>query len=234
VVLWPTPEGFVLVEATPIPQKARVQISDIDLGTLEAKQWPVLQKMKAGPAVVLVTVEGYQNFVQPIEVAKGATPTKVTVALKRIVAVAQLFVTTEPKDAQVLLNGEVKRQEGDGALLTLEVPLDKETTLEARKKGFRPAIEKLLPGEGQDPIRRTLKLQPAEIVLDVRSDPAGADIWINGKSFSQITPASVKLPPDAQKLELRKKCYDVAEIALDELDASRPILKKLIKLPSCK
>ncbi|HEY8211429.1 MAG TPA: protein kinase [Myxococcaceae bacterium] len=235
VVLWPTPEGFVLVEATPIPPKARVQISDIDLGTLEAKQWPVLQKMKAGPAVVLVTVEGYQNFVQPIEVLKGATPTKVTVALKRTVAAAQLFVTTDPKDAQVLLNGDTKRPEGDGALLTLEIPLNVEATLEARKKGFRPAVEKLTPAEGQDTIRKTLKLQSAEMVLDVRSDPAGADIWVGGKPANLVTPASLKLPGDAQKLELKKKCYDVAEIAIDgQLDASKPIVMKLVKLPSCK
>ncbi len=235
VVLWPTPEGFVLVEATPIPQKARVQISDIDLGTLEAKSWPVLQKMKAGPAVVLVTVEGYQNFVQPIEVLKGATPTKVSVALKRTVAVAQLFVTTDPKDAQVLLNGDTKRPEGDGALLTLEVPLGVEATLEARKKGFRPVIERVMAAEGQDTIRRTLKLQPAEVVLDVRSDPAGADILVNGKSIGQVTPANVKLAADSQKVELKKKCYDGVEIKVDnQLDASKPIVMKLQKLPSCR
>jgi hypothetical protein len=151
------------------------------------------------------------------------------------VAAAQLFVTTDPKDAQVLLNGDTKRPEGDGALLTLEVPLGVESTLEARKKGFRPAIEKVMASEGQDTIRKTLKLQPAEVVVDVRSDPAGADIWINGKSANQVTPASLKLPAEAQRLELKKKCYDVAEIAIDgQLDASKPILKKLVKLPSCK
>jgi hypothetical protein len=235
VVLWPTPEGYVLLEATPTPPKARVQIGDIDRGVLDAKEWPVLQKAKAEKTVVLVNADGYQTFVQTIDIQKGATPTKVTVALKRTVAAAQLFVTTDPKDAQVLLNGDTKRPEGDGALLTLEVPLNVEATLEARKKGFRPASEKLTPAEGQDTIRKTLKLQPADMELDVRSDPAGADIWVNGKPANLVTPASLKLPGDAQKLELKKKCYDVAEIAIDgQLDASRPIVMKLVKLPSCK
>jgi eukaryotic-like serine/threonine-protein kinase len=235
VVLWPTPEGYVLLEATPTPPKARVQIGEIDRGVLEAKEWPVLQKAKAEKTVVLVNADGYQTFVQTIEIQKGATPTKITVALKRTVAAAQLFVTTDPKDAQVLLNGDVKRPEGDGALLTLEVPLGVEATVEARKKGFRPVVEKVVAQEGQDTIRKTLKLQPAEVVLDVRSDPGGADIWVNGKSAGVTTPANLKLPADAQKVELKKKCYDVAEITVDgQLDPSKPIIKKLVKLPSCK
>jgi len=235
VVLWPTPEGYVLLEATPTPPKARVQIGDIDRGVLDAKEWPVLQKAKAEKTVVLVNADGYQTFVQTIDIQKGATPTKVTVALKRTIAAAQLFVTTDPKDAQVLLNGEVKRPEGDGALLTLEVPLGVEATVEARKKGFRAAVEKVLPQEGQDTIRRTLKLQPAEMTVDVRSDPGGAEIFVNGKAAGMTTPASVKLPLDAQKLELKKKCFDVMEIPIDaQLDTSKPIIKKLVKLPSCK
>jgi len=234
VVLWPTPEGYVLLEATPTPPKARVQIGEIDRGVLEAKDWPVLQKAKAEKTVVLVNADGYQTYVQTIEIQKGATPTKVPVTLKRTVAAAQLFVTTDPKDAQVLLNGEVKRPEGDGALLTLEVPLGVEATVEARKKGFRAAVEKVMAQDGQETIRKTLKLQPVEIVLDVRSDPGGADVFVNGKSMGMTTPANVKLPPDAQKVELKKKCYDVAEIAIDgQIDPSKPIIKKLVKLPSC-
>ena len=234
-VLWPVSENFVLLEATPTPQKARVQIGDVDKGALGPEQWPVLQKVKVGKTVVLVTAEGYQNFLQTIDVLEGPKPTKVPVELKRNIPTAQLFVTTDPRDAQVLINGDSKRQEGDGNLLTLEVPLGSELSLEARKKGFRTLVERLTPAEGQDTIRRTLKLQPTELSVELRSDPAGAEIWINSKSVNLVTPASLKLAPDVQKLELKKKCYDVAEIAIDaQLDVSRPIVKKLVKLPSCK
>ena len=234
VALWPRPEGFVLVEATPVPPKARVQISDIDLGQIGPAQWPVLQKLKAGPAVVLVTAEGYQNFVQPLEVVKGATPTKVSVALKRIVTSTRLRVLTDPEDAQVLLNGELKRAEGSGAPVNLEIPVGDESTLEARKKGYRPAVERITP-ESRGELQRTLRLQPSEIVLSVASDPPGAEIWLDGKSLNQTTPGSVKLTPEGQKVMLRKRCYDVVEIAVDaQIDASRQIVKKLIKLPSCR
>ncbi|HVE83229.1 MAG TPA: protein kinase [Myxococcales bacterium] len=236
VVLWPTPEGFVLVEPSPIPASARVKISDIDLGILEAKQWPVLQRVRAGPAVVLVTAEGYQTFVQPIEVQKGATPTKVAALLKRTVSVAQLFVLTEPRDAQVLLNGEVKRPEGtDSGQLSLEVQVGTEVTLEARKKGFRTVTEKVSPAEAGESIRKTLKLQPSELSVQLRSDPIGAEIWVNGKSVGQTTPAAVTLPAETTKVELKKKCFDVMEIPVDgQLDVSKPIVRKLVKLPSCK
>ena len=53
--------------------------------------------------------------------------------------------------------------------------------------------------------------------------------------MGQTTPANVKLPLDARKVELRKKCYDVFEIAIDgQLDMTQPIIKRLVKLPSCK
>jgi hypothetical protein len=88
---------------------------------------------------------------------------------------------------------------------------------------------------GQDALKRTLKLQPSELILALASDPPGAEIFINGKSVDLVTPANVKVAPDVQKVELRKKCYDVAEVALDEqVDLSKAIVKKLVKLPSCR
>src|SRR5439155_21122494 len=123
------------------------------------------------------------------------------------------FVITEPKDAEVVLNGEVRRAEGsDDGLVNLEIPYGSEAQLEVRKRGFRPVARRINPTDDHDTYRGNVHLVPADVMLQLAADTPGAEVFVNDKAMGAVTPTSFRLPSDARRLDLRKRCFDKAEI----------------------
>ncbi len=89
------------------------------------------------------------------------------------------------------------------------------------RAGFRAASLAMRPDAG-DPAPVQLEAKPA--VLHVTSEPAGAQVWINGRRQRSLTPANVELPrrlTDAGRfsVSLRMRGYLTSDqqVALDKL-----------------
>jgi serine/threonine protein kinase len=232
-VLWPVPTGYVLVEVSPAVPKARVQISDLDLGVVDS--FPVLHKVKAGQAVLMVSAEGFQTFLKTVEIPKGAQPTTISVQLKRNVKTVKLLIATDPKDSEVRHDGAVVRAEGAEEVAAVEVPIGQEAPIEVRHRGYKTLLERISLPEGEEVVRRSVKLQPYEYQLSVSSDPPGAEVWSGNKKVGTTPLPMLKFTgAEIQKLVLRKKCFENAEILMDfPGDPARTIevSRKLVKAP---
>src|SRR5262249_26011799 len=110
-----------------------------------------------------------------------------------------------------------------------------ESTISVKKKGYQLATKKVSPSEGQDPVRVSVALVRESMTISVSSDPAGADIWIDGKKLAQSTPTKLMISPAAKSDELRKKCFSSETVPLDgSVDLGKPISRNLSKIPSCR
>ena len=88
-----------------------------------------------------------------------------------------LFITTEPKDAEVLLNGEVI---GSGGTVQKEMMVGRYVLAVRHPGPYHPYA-----GEpfdlGPDGHKQTIRLKAAFGTLQVQSTPSGAEVWIGGK-----------------------------------------------------
>jgi serine/threonine protein kinase len=101
----PEPTGFLLVRLSPqVHGSVRVSVSGQELPV--SKSGPMLRKVPAGPAVVLVSAEGYKPFTQSVVVQPGTTLTLLEVKLEREVRASapdgkSMGVRLEPEGFEV-------------------------------------------------------------------------------------------------------------------------------------
>ncbi|ATB27902.1 serine/threonine-protein kinase [Melittangium boletus] len=210
LLMRPAPTGFVLVSLPHDVQGKNPRVSyngkDLDV----PKSGPILQQVNAGPAVVLVSVEGYKPFTQTVQVASGMTPTRVDVELQREARMAQLIVVTQPADAELKLDGKVVRPKGDSKTYVSEVPAGPVVVLEASAPGFKPKQERVSP-TASAPTDVRLTLEADSYQLDVQSVPSGATIVAGGKELG-LTPSLVTVPASVKQVRLKLDCYTEVDV----------------------
>jgi serine/threonine-protein kinase len=79
--------------------------------------------------------------------------------------------------------------------------------LQVRKAGFQP-VQTALQVRSGDSLEQKVQLEPLAQGLFVASQPAGADVFINGDKQSGQTPLTVPLAPGKYNLVLRLSGYD--------------------------
>ncbi|WNG20017.1 protein kinase [Cystobacter fuscus] len=210
LVLRPAPTGYLMMELPAgVQAKARVSFNGTDLPVPE--KGPLFTQVPAGPAVLMVSAEGYRPFTRSVEIAKGTDPTSVPVELEREARTAQMLVVTQPPDAELKVDGKVVRAKGSSSIYVGEASADTDVVVEASAPGFKPARQNVRLGTDGKPTQVQLRLEPDTFEVDVQSSPSGATIVAAGKELGQ-TPALVRLPSGVTQVSLKLRCYDDVDV----------------------
>jgi hypothetical protein len=235
--------GFLMVNVD-LPAEVRAHTS-VTLTTQAGPQafnppasWPMLEKVAAGPVVVLVSAEGYTPFTQTVQVAAGQQVTRVDASLKRLVKTASLVLTTKPADAQVKVDGKVVRAQGASDVFLKDVKAGDELLVEVSAPGFKPFTKKFAH-TGDEPVQVKAELEAdgeaSQYAVRVESVPAGATIFADGEDTGAVTPATVKVPASVKQVKLRLKCYTDATLPVEATDDGTASVKGSLKrLPRCR
>ena len=190
--------GYLAVSST--PAGARVSLSGEFLSLTDFFPLEVL----AGEYAVEVAREGYRTETRTVSIAPKATET-LQVALTRTLASA--FVVTEPAGVEVWVDGQLRtttagtpgpelldavRAKGlDPARASGRTELGNLSlgshVLEFRRKCHEPVKRQIETPEARDYETEGIKLEESLASLQLRSDPPGARIFLDGEAMG-ITP----------------------------------------------
>jgi serine/threonine protein kinase len=230
------PKGFIMVQLPDELLEKPVQVK-LNNQTFNPSNGVVLEKVEAGPVVVMVTAEGFKPFTEPVIIQEGTGVTTVKAALEPLKRTTSIVLDVQPGDAQVKVNGEVIRAQGARDMFIKDVPSGGELVVEVSAPGHKPFQQKYASPKGSEPLQVSAKLDPVEVAVRVESEPEGAAILASGKELGAVTPAVVKLPPGVKQVTLRLKCFQEAELPVNPPapGESEALVKgSLKKQPGCK
>ncbi|AKJ06540.1 serine/threonine protein kinase [Archangium gephyra] len=222
----PVPMGYIMVNVPDVKAPVRVSFGGQELDT---SKLPVLQQVKAGPALVMVSAEGYHPFTQQVDITEGMTPFQLEVKLERKVRMARLVIVTQPADAELKVDGKVVREKGSSSPYLDERPEGTEVAVEASAPGFKPKQERLTLAVDGKPM--DLKLEADGFEVEVASTPSGATIFASGKEVG-TTPKRVRLENGVKQVSLKLRCHDDAEVEV--APGSGQVKGRLKKQRGCK
>ncbi len=103
---------------------------------------------------------------------------------------AALRIETDPPGATVYLDGRVR---GSAPLTVGELEAGRSYAVRGTLPGHKEDDQLVTAADGESTIR--LRLPAEASAVSVESDPAGAQIFVDGKATGKITPASLELVP---------------------------------------
>ncbi|MFL5319390.1 MAG: protein kinase domain-containing protein [Myxococcaceae bacterium] len=196
----------------------------------------IQRDLKAGPHVVIVSGEGFETWSGGADVKAGTDLTQVKVDMKRLAQKTQLIVIISPESAEIRINNEVVKKEGEGGNPFVgEAMTGQPATVEVRAKGYQKFSQKITPKAGETNSVKAA-LQPLQFALNVSSDPEGATIFVQGREVG-TTPSSIKVAGGVSELVLKKNCFDTATVPLQlptEPGDAQALKGALKKQPGCK
>lgn len=156
---WRQPKGFLLID---VPQglrsKAKITVNGIALGAPSA--WPVLRSFPVGPVIVLITADGFETFTAAAKVQAGDAVARINARLRPTAAFGHLIIVTEPESAEIRIDGEIVRSEGDSSNdYVAELVVRRDYEIEVRHAGFRPLVQKVSVPTVADPVRLIARLE---------------------------------------------------------------------------
>ncbi|WP_375741799.1 protein kinase [Corallococcus interemptor] len=207
-------QGYVMVELKTQEAKDRAMVS-INAGPPE--KFPsngfVLKPMSVGNVLVVVTADGYEAFNQSVMVAEGTNATQVPVTLKRQARSVVVIFKTQPEDAEVKIDKQVARKQGEREQVLQDFSLSNDTPLvEVSAPGYQPFIRKLTVNKDGLDVVATLERAPVEV--RVESTPAGAAIFQGNKDLGAVTPATLRVPWGTRELTLKAKCHADEDVSV--------------------
>jgi serine/threonine protein kinase len=232
--------GYILVDLQGVPAKTRASTRVmLDTQPVPVEDSPtLLREVTAGKVMVVVSAEGFKPFTRTVEVAPGKDVTPVQVALESLEQTASLVLDTEPRDAQVTVDGKVVREQGKASALVKNLLVTgQEWVVEVSAPGHKPQTKRLpVSADGTAELSVKLESLVKQVAVKVDSKPAGATIFVDGTDMKAVTPAVVQVPADARQLQLKLKCYE-AEVDVPEArDGEEPTTGKvsLRKVRGCR
>lgn len=183
---------------TPPLEGARIFIDGVDSGAS-----PATLDIDAGEREIRVAAERYLPMTQRVTIEGVGRLQTLEVALQP--AWGTVAVGTRPDQARVRLDG----QEVGETPLTLE-PLQGPHTLEFTKEGWKPVTRTIEVRAGQATTLPAIELERIDGTLELLSDPAGAQVLVNGQ-FRGQTPVSLTLVGERDyQLSLSKAGHESA------------------------
>lgn len=192
---------------------------------------------------VTLSKPNYLDFEQPITLA-STMPQKILASLKpmEVEAKGSLLLETDPPGAKIFLDGQDTGKVTPATLKNLET--GRSFSFRFEKEDFQP-LEKTIRLESEKPVAVAEKLnpipkkEPPPLVanLEVKSNPSGAEIFLNGKKTGKTTPAQIEdLPVGKYTIRLAKKDFEAAsqtvQIASAEPYSIELKLKEIQKVPT--
>jgi len=157
---------------------------------------PIELELTAGQRALEIRLRGYNAWRDTIAVAADQPQTLAPVALQQ--ADGRIELITEPDGAAVSVNGEFRGQ----TPLTLRLDPGRQHAIRVTKPGFEPVAQELSV-EADSGRRLTIALVAQIGVIDVTSEPAGAEIWVDGVNVG-MTPRQLSLTALPHVLEVRR------------------------------
>jgi serine/threonine protein kinase len=233
----PATGWLVLYVPQELEGKAHVNINGHDEDLTKLQNHLLMKQLPAGNALVLVTAEGYEAYTDAVQVHEGQAVTQVRPKLKPLVQTAEIAFAVDPPQAEIRIDGQVVKREGDGNGIYLgHIPAGREAVVEVRKSGFKRSDMKITAAAGAEPLRRNVKLDVLQFSLQVGSEPKGASIVLGGKEMG-VTPATVPVAGSAASVLLKKKCFEDLELPLKLPEVAQtapiPLTGSLKKQPGC-
>jgi len=188
---------FGTLEISSKPEAAQVSVDGKIRGNTPLR----LEHFPAGTHRVEIELKHFSTFTDDVEVKPEELAKVETLLLRNA---QQLNVTSEPAGAGVFIDGE---QIGKTPLEAVSVPVGKHT-LTAKLEGFAEAQQEIeiVATAAPEPLHLTLQQLPGALALN--SDPAAAEVHLDGNKLG-LTPLRVdNLAPGEHRLELRKSGYE--------------------------
>ncbi|HET9693769.1 MAG TPA: PEGA domain-containing protein [Steroidobacteraceae bacterium] len=160
---------------------------------------PAKLELDAGTHRIELRQPGFKNWVTDLQVVANEPQTLGPVRLG--LPDGTLVVRTEPAGASVSVGGAFRGR----APLTIDVRPDVPLAIVATRDGYEPATSQLTLGSGE---RREVRLSLAPILgeVTVQAEPAGADVFVDGRAVGKAGRA-FELPAAKQELEVRLAGY---------------------------
>lgn len=185
--------GTLVVDASPV-EGAQVLVDGKSQG-----RTPCEVRLSSGSHYVQVIKDGYAAYSTTVRIEDGKT--------------AKLAVRLNSKSAEVTLKATHAHSEiwidgkqygvgsWRGALLAGV------HTVEARTEGYETVEETLIVEEGRS-VALTLKApEPIYCMVEITSNPMGAEVWLDGKYFGKTPYMSNEITAGNHTLELRREGY---------------------------
>jgi eukaryotic-like serine/threonine-protein kinase len=219
--------GFIMVEL-PSAVRATAKVS-LNAEAVDSSTGDILQQMPAGPVVVMVSAEGYKPFTQTVTVTEGTQVTRVAAVMEAMERKGFLVLSTQPRDAEVKVNGKVLRPQGSTAL-TFEMAFNGPLSIEVSAPGHESVTQSYQPPEGANPLEVAVQLKSQVVNVRVESEPPGAIIEASGKRLGN-TPADLELPPAIKQVTLRLRCFHDAnvEVTAPATGESQALVKRTLR-----
>jgi hypothetical protein len=130
-------------------------------------------------------------------------------------ALGVVTFSTEPSDATVLVDG--KEVSGTSSPYSLsDVPAGRHDVL-IQKQGYADYRGSFNLTRGETKSLPTVELTPnvREVGFSIRSAPAGAEVWVDGKATDQVTPARLTgVTAGIHRLQLKREGYAPYELQM--------------------
>jgi hypothetical protein len=111
-----------------------------------------------------------------------------------------VWVTSNPPAAKAVMDGDVSRGCATPCMLQATSGVHH---LTVAQEGFQTEYREIHVGDGASEVPTITLRQPTGTLM-LMTNPAGANIWINGKMLEQTTPAQLSLPPGSYKVTVAK------------------------------
>jgi formylglycine-generating enzyme required for sulfatase activity len=178
------------VSVTSEPAGAEVLIDGQPVG-----RTPAMLELTAGERVLELRLPGYNAWRDRVLVVADEPQTVPTIGLR--LADGRLTLASAPSDASVSVDGEYRGR----TPIELTLRPERAHRISIAKPGFATANRELTVAA--DSGRRIeVELEPQYGAIDVVSEPAGAEVWVDGDRVG-TTPTRLDLLAVAQSIELR-------------------------------
>jgi eukaryotic-like serine/threonine-protein kinase len=202
------------------PSGAEVFVDDASVG-----KTPMEQALPAGEHSIRLSLANYQVYEERLALEDAR---ELDVTLKPAAKKFNLDVSSTPPGAQVFLNG---KPAGNTPLTTAVAPGTYLVSLQmADHKEWKRQVE--IQDEDHT-LTADLIPQPKEAILNAVSRPAGATVYVDGRSIGKKTPLKLTLLPGSHKIRLKLRGYQDSEEQV-ELKASEEVSlnMSLTRVPS--
>lgn len=196
----------VTIDTEPV-EGASVLMLGIDQGFTPV----TIHEVPPGDYEVILRLDKYRRAIEPIQVTDEADQ-HFTIEMEPILG--YLSITTQPADAEVILNGESLGQ----APVVKHALQVGEYEYEVIHRDYYP-LQNSFTMEDNFKMEFTHELRPLESELIVTSRPSSSSIWLNNIPQAQKTPAKLVLRPGRYLVSVHSEGYVQAD-ELVELTAN--------------
>jgi formylglycine-generating enzyme required for sulfatase activity len=201
------------VTLTTEPPGAEVSVDGQLIGTT-----PVTMELGAGERELEARLGGYNAWQTTLMVEADKPQVLSPIALVK--ADGRVTLTSVPDRATVTVDGQFRGR----TPLTLRLPPGRNHTIAVTKAGYEP-VSRQLSVESDSGRRLNLDLKAQLGVVEVTTDPADAELWVDG-TLTATSPAQLTLTALEHRIEARKDGYAPATLSV----TPRPGFPQVVKL----